>query len=122
MIDLVVQVQKDENSEAATIRKSFVDGVGADTAHFIQGTVALLDNDIERAEVHLKQAAKANPNLPGVLNNLAVAMAAKENADLGTALNLANAAVERLPNHPIFAKKRPDPIQNEEVCGCHRRS
>ncbi len=106
VIDLVVQVQKDEKSEAATLRKVLVDGVAADTAHFIQGTVALLENDIEQAEVHLKQAAKANPNLPGILNNLAVAMSAKEDADLGTALNLANAAVERMPNHPYLRETR----------------
>ncbi len=106
MIDLVVQIQKDENSEAAALRKALVEGVGADTAHFIQGTVALLENDIEQAEVHLKQAAKANPNLPGILNNLAVAMAAKEGADLAKALKLAEAAVERLPNHPYIRETR----------------
>ncbi len=37
VIDLVVQVQKDENSESAALREILVKGVGADTAHFIQG-------------------------------------------------------------------------------------
>ncbi len=33
-----------------------------------------MDNNLAEARVHLELAAKANKQLPGVLNNLAVAM------------------------------------------------
>ena len=45
-------------------------------------------------------------NAPGILNNLAVAMAAKDGANLKEALSLAEGALEMLPGNPYVLETR----------------
>ncbi len=104
--DLVLQVRKDDAVEASQLREALVKGMSADIGHFIEGTVALLENDVEKAQIHLFQAAKGNRELPGIMNNLAVAMASRPNPDLEGALVVSSAAVERLPDHPYLRETR----------------
>jgi tetratricopeptide (TPR) repeat protein len=67
--------------------------------------MALMDNNIAEAKTHLELAAKSGVQLPGVLNNLAVAIAGDKDGDLQHALTLSNAAIEKLP-HPYLFETR----------------
>jgi hypothetical protein len=106
IIDLVFQVRENKNEEIKTLGRALVSGLSSDSAHFIRGTLALMQDDVESAKLHLEQAVKANPNLPGVLNNLAVAIAAKEGGDLEYALKLSEAAVGQMQEHPYIRETR----------------
>ncbi len=92
--------------ELIVLREAIVQGVAPDTSHFILGTVLLIKGNVSEAQSHLEIALKNNPNLPGLLNNLAHAVANQENPDLERALRLANAAVDGLPNHPYLRETR----------------
>ncbi len=95
-----------KNDELIVLREALVQGVSSDTAHFILGTVALNAGDIEEAKQHLEIAVKSNPNLPGLLNNLAHAISHEEEPDLERALRLSDAAVANLPNHAYLRETR----------------
>lgn len=105
IIDLVLQVRNNENEEVATLREAALQGLDPESLHFVRGTIALLDNNVEEAKIHLQLAAKSGLQLPGILNNLAVAIATNENGDLDQALTLANAAIEKL-EHPYLFETR----------------
>lgn len=74
-------------------------GAAPPTVHAILGTQALLQGDYKTAEMHLEMAYQGNLQMPVVLNNLAWAMANRENADLERSLQLAQAA-KKLSDHP----------------------
>ncbi|GIW96916.1 MAG: hypothetical protein KatS3mg111_0249 [Pirellulaceae bacterium] len=95
-----------ENEELKTLREAIVQGVAPDAAHFILGTIALNQGSVDQALQHLEIAAKNNPNLPGVLNNLAHAISHSDMPDYDRALRLAEAAVRMLPNHPYLRETR----------------
>lgn len=101
-----VEAAKSENNELFVLREAIVQGMGSDTAHFILGTIALNQGKIEEAKNHLEIAAQNNPNLPGLLNNLAFAMTQEETPDLERALRLSEAAVRTMPTHPYLRETR----------------
>ncbi|MEM8736106.1 MAG: tetratricopeptide repeat protein [Planctomycetota bacterium] len=104
-----VKAASSENNDLVVLREALVqtvEGVEPTTSHFILGTVALNEGDVEKAAYHLEIAAKSNPNLPGLLNNLAFSILQQEDADLERALRLSNAAVRQLPNHPYLRETR----------------
>lgn len=74
-------------------------GTAPATVHAILGTRASLQGDFETAQMHLELAYQGNLQMPAVLNNLAWALANRENPDLERALQLAQAA-KKLSNHP----------------------
>lgn len=106
VIGALFECRKNQNQEVLTLRTALIKGVDVDTAHFIRGTVALLNNEFAEAKVHLELAGKFSPNMPGVLNNLAVAMTNLEESELESALTFSNAAIERIPDHPYFRETR----------------
>jgi tetratricopeptide (TPR) repeat protein len=105
LVDLLIQCRKNEMQEVAILREAALQGLDPESIHFIRGTIALLDEDIDEAKTHLELASKSGIPLPGVLNNLAVAIATNENGDLEQALSLANAACEKLA-HPYLFETR----------------
>jgi predicted Zn-dependent protease len=101
-----IEAAESKENELVILREALVQGVSPDTAHFILGTIALQQGDIDQAMKHLEICAETNPNLPGLLNNLAHAICQEENADLERALRLSNAAVANLPNHTYLRETR----------------
>jgi Flp pilus assembly protein TadD len=75
-------------------------------AHFIRGTSAMMKNDLETATLHLELAAESLEMVPAVLNNLAVALATRDDRDLDRALILVDKAIERSPEQPYFFETR----------------
>ena len=68
--------------------------------------MAASDGDLAKAELHLEQALRLNPNTPEVLNNLAWVLANSKPPQLDRALVLVNAAVNALPDHPELRETR----------------
>ena len=101
-----VECASNSDKQVQTLRQALLRGISPSSVHFVTGTVELLNGDIEKANMHLEQAAKDNANLPGLLNNMAVAMYQMDNPQLDRALTLVNAALERLPNHPYIRETR----------------
>ncbi len=106
VIGVLFECRKDRNQEVLTLKTAIVKGIDPQSAHFIRGTVALLDNNMAEARIHLELAAKSNKQLPGVLNNLAVALSNLGKAEWEHALALSNAALESMPDHPYFRDTR----------------
>lgn len=100
-----------KNNELTILREALVQGVqekgiSTDTSHFILGTIALNEGQIDKATHHLDIALKTNPNLPGVLNNLACAITEQENPDWERALRLSESALRSMPNHAYLRETR----------------
>lgn len=101
-----LRASESKNDELTILREAIVQGIAPDTAHFILGTIALNDGQLDEAQQHLEIAVKNNPNLPGLLNNLAHAISNDEDPDLERALRLSDAAVASLPNHTYLRETR----------------
>ncbi|MEZ6138411.1 MAG: tetratricopeptide repeat protein [Pirellulaceae bacterium] len=106
VVQACLKAAESKDDELTVLREAIVQGVAPDTAHFILGTIALNSGNTEEAMQHLEIAVKNNPNLPGLLNNLAYAIASEEDADLERALRLSEAAVTTLPNHTYLRETR----------------
>ena len=95
--DQVLGSLQDDDEELVDIRNALINGSSVGIAHFIKGTSALLKEDMEQAELHLELAAELMPRSGAILNNLAVALAMREDADYERALKISNAAIEHVP-------------------------
>ncbi len=100
------EAAESKDNELLILRESLVQNIDPDTSHFILGTIALNAGKIAEATQHLELAAKNNPNLPGLLNNLAHAIYVSESPDLERALRYANEANTIEPNHPFLHETR----------------
>ncbi|KLU02930.1 putative transmembrane protein [Rhodopirellula islandica] len=105
--DQVLKTLESDDKELSKIRSALVKGSSPGIANFIRGTAALLKGDPDRATLHLKLAAEHLPHSSAILNNLAVAMAEKEDGDLEQALQISEKAIESVsqPN-PFFYETR----------------
>jgi tetratricopeptide (TPR) repeat protein len=101
-----LKAAESDNDELTSLREAVVQGIHPDTAHFILGTIAINEGKLEEAIQHLEIAAKNNPGLPGLLNNLAHGLSNRESPDLERALRMAEAAVHNVPNHPYLRETR----------------
>jgi predicted Zn-dependent protease len=105
IIDIVLQFRNNQNQEIQILREAALQGLNPESVHFVRGTIALLENRRDEAKTHLELAAKNNLQIPGILNNLAVAIASDKNGNLDEALSLSNAALEQL-QHPYLYETR----------------
>ena len=106
IVKICIKIGENENQELQELQKSIANGVGSSASHFINGTIELNKGNVAKASYHLEIAAKENPNLPGLLNNLAYTIIQQEDPDLERALRLSNAAIRNLPNHPYLRETR----------------
>lgn len=106
LMSVVLQCADNDNPKVAELREILVQGVAPEMAHFIRGTSAMINNDIETATLHLELAAETLEAVPAVLNNLAVALASSDESQLERALTLVNKAIEKSPNEPYFFETR----------------
>jgi predicted Zn-dependent protease len=74
--------------------------------HSLFGALAEADGDFTKAEQDLNHAHRIQPNDPVVCNNLAHVLANVDGGDLDKALELANYALSKLPNHPEILETR----------------
>lgn len=83
-------------------------GVSPGLVHFIQGTRDLLRDPpaVESALSHFQLAEQHNQSYPGILNNLAHAMAISETGDMKVAFDLVEQALRMMPNEPVIYETR----------------
>jgi len=107
VVDRVLEAATKDSDEINVIREALVKGTSPGIAHFIRGTAALVNGDNKTAERHLSLAVEMLPRSGAIMNNLAVAMATREDADLEKALKLSNSAIESTPGaSPHFYETR----------------
>jgi tetratricopeptide (TPR) repeat protein len=106
LMTVTLQCTDAKDPKVAELRYLLVQGIAPELSHFIRGTAAMMRDDLDEATLHLELAAKGLPTVPAVLNNLAVALATKEDADLDRALQMVDAAIKQVPNQPYFYETR----------------
>ena len=107
MADQVLATLGDDDEQVTKLRDALVDGSSPAISHFIQGTSALMADDLDKATMHLKIASELMPRSGAILNNLAVAISTRGEAGLNEALKLSETAIETTPNAtPHFYETR----------------
>ncbi|MDC3223398.1 hypothetical protein OAU26_00550 [Mariniblastus sp.] len=100
MMEIFVRGGRDEESRRE-IRTKLQQVVASEQsspmAHFALSNIIFQDGDREKAIFHLEQAYQMDSSLISVMNNLAWMLAHSEPPDLDRALDLATAAVSRVP-------------------------
>jgi tetratricopeptide (TPR) repeat protein len=96
--DQVLAAIDEENEQVVAVREALINGSSTGIAHFIRGTAALLRDDLESATRSLKLASDHMPRSGAILNNLAVALAARDDADLEQALKISDSAIKQTPD------------------------
>jgi tetratricopeptide (TPR) repeat protein len=105
--DKVLATIDDDNESIVVARDALVAGSSPGISHFIRGTAAMMKDDIKNAELHLSIAAQHLPKSGAILNNLAVALTARPDADLDQALKISETAINHTPDaSPHFYETR----------------
>ena len=102
LMNVILQCADEKDPKVAQLRDILVQGIAPELAHFVRGTSAMIQGDVEMATLHLELAAKSLPSAPAVLNNLAVTIATQESPDLDRAMQLVDAALKQVPDQPYF--------------------
>jgi tetratricopeptide (TPR) repeat protein len=92
--DHVLTAMDQDDAEVVAVRQALIDGTSAGIAHFIRGTAALLRDDIDSATTSLQLAAEHMPHSAAILNNLAVALTARDDSKLEQALKISESAIK----------------------------
>ncbi len=106
LMNVVLKCSDETDPQVAQLREVLVHGVAPELAHFIRGTAAMMQGDTETATLHLELAAESLKLVPAVLNNLAVALATRDEGQLDRAHSLVSTAIEKVPNQPHFYETR----------------
>jgi tetratricopeptide (TPR) repeat protein len=93
--DQVLAAMNEDDDQLVAVREALINGSSAGIAHFIRGTAALLRDDVDSATTSLKLAAEHMPQSSAILNNLAVALAARDDGDLEQALKISDSAIKQ---------------------------
>lgn len=110
--DQVLATMNDQDAQLATIRKALVSGTSPGIAHFIRGTAYLMNGDQDRASQSLELAANELPQSGAILNNLAVALSMRQDADFERALTISEQAILQTPDaSPHFYETRGQILQ-----------
>ncbi|MCC9601596.1 hypothetical protein LOC67_13645 [Stieleria sp. JC731] len=96
LADHVLANLDETNEEIISVRNGLVKGSPLWISHFIKGTAALMKDDQKNAELHLGLAADLSEDRKSaaVLNNLAVALAMREEPDLERAYTVSDEAIK----------------------------
>ena len=95
--DQVLSTVDEDDDQINTLRQALITGSSPGISHFVQGTAALMKDDVDNAMMHLKIASELMPRSGAILNNLAVAMTTRPGGDLNQALKIANTAIQQTP-------------------------
>lgn len=108
MLELIQTAESGEGGEEVQDRlmRLVASGRASPAAHFMLGTNAMMADDLEAAERHLRLAVKGNPRLFVALNNLAVLLYRSDPPRLEEADALATTALNLNPSHPEIRETR----------------
>ena len=105
LVQITIECAENKNKQIAALRSAMLQGVSTDTAHFVEGTVALFDNRLEEAERHFGLIS-SDQRFPGLMNNMAVMLSQRNEPDLDRALGLSNQALKSLPDNAYLRETR----------------
>jgi predicted Zn-dependent protease len=107
VIEIVLECEQNKDQQVAALRSSLLKGAAPEAVHFIMGTLDLIEGRVDSGLSHLEIAKSSGLNTPGILNNLAMALieSGKEESS-ERALELSNAAIKGLPDHPYLRDTR----------------
>lgn len=97
LADQVLGTINEQDAQIKSLRQALIDGSSPGISHFIQGTAALMKDEVDTATRHLKMAAELMPRSGAILNNLAVAITTNDNGNLDQALKISNTAIKQTP-------------------------
>jgi predicted Zn-dependent protease len=104
---LIIDCRDNRAPEVVRLKEAILKGADPVSNHFIRGTLALIDDKVDEAKKQLELAFQREPNIPAVLNNLSIALAATKNdGDVEKALTMVDLALAKLPNHVYFLETR----------------
>lgn len=107
VVQFSIECSQAGDRELQEVRKRLLTGVEPPAMHFIEGTVALMNGEHEKAQHHLSLAASEWKNMGGLLNNLAYTLLKSGDREkLSEALKLSNAALDQIPGYPALLETR----------------
>ncbi len=105
IVQLLLRCRESSNPDVQRLTKAILNGRAMKSSDFIRGTLALLSNRFEEALPLLKSACE-HPQVPGILNNFAVAISNTPGGNLQHALILSEEALSHHPRHAYFLETR----------------
>lgn len=106
LTQILIECRESANQELLVVRRSLLNGLAPETMHFIEGTIALLNDDVATAESHFAFVGTDTDKMPGLLNNVAVVLQRKGADNLPRALEFSNAALSLLPDNAVLRETR----------------
>ena len=106
LTQILIECRESANQELLVVRRSLLNGLAPETMHFIEGTIALLNDDVATAESHFAFVGTDTDKMPGLLNNVAVVLQRKGAGNLPRALEFSNAALSLLPDNAVLRETR----------------
>jgi tetratricopeptide (TPR) repeat protein len=110
LLERLVRIVGDDGPDLGRAREILGDllarGEATATAHFALGVDAWIHSNPDEARVHFEAADRLAPGTPRIVNNLAWLLARGDHPDLPRALKLADLAVERRPDVPMYRGTR----------------
>lgn len=94
----VMAAANQENEQLAAMKEALVQGIAPGFAHFIEGTVAAMNDDADKALLHLELASKTMPSSGLIMNNLAFVLANRPEPQLERALQISEQAIRSVKN------------------------
>ncbi len=105
-IDLIEECQTNEAARILELREATVRGIERIAAHSMLGWLSVWGAREQQALQHLKLAMADSPEVPTVLNNLALSLLSRSHIAPEKALMTIDMAMKLLPNQPQFAETR----------------
>jgi len=90
----------------ATLDQLLSDGPAAAMRLSILGMSAWQHGDQDLAQIYMRQAYKLSPNLPDVINNMALMLATSDQPKLEEALQLVQSLLDKYPEQPHYRDTR----------------
>ena len=103
---LSTQETPDADQARVWLKDALARGDAPATVHLILGTSAAAKGDHALASLHLEQAHRLDPRLSVATNNLAYVLAHADPPQTERALQLIEAALQAIPNHPEYHETR----------------
>lgn len=107
VVQFLIECAEAESDGLENVRRDLLRGLDPAAKHFVEGTVLMINGDVENARNHLELAAQqSDGNLASMLNNLAYTLGRSDEKYLPRSLELSNMALEKLPGHPSLLETR----------------
>ncbi len=106
LFEIAMECRSSKDEQVRKLLISTLSNADPGVLHFVRGTIATIDGEMEKAVNYLNLAAKSGISSPAVLNNLAVAISGKKDGNQEEALRFVEMALKQLPDHHYLLETR----------------